>query len=137
MVFVCFLLLLWGMALFYRAEHRAYIRELAALAPQLKAQGAAVLAGRDWRPVRQEGEVFVLKRAFQIKTRKDVLRYALPVLFFCAILFILREWSFAFFYAAIAAAKWFGTETRLRVSDPQGYEVWIAQHRLLAENFKG
>lgn len=134
MKYPVFLLLLWAMGLFYRWEHRLFIRELSMLAPGLKEKGAQALAGKDWRIVRVEAEgVYALRRAFQIKTRADALRYGLPLLFFCIILFVLKDWIFALGYAGLVALKWFICEAVVHTAGAFRYDVRIFGRRLFGE----
>ncbi len=140
MRFPVFLFLLWGMGLYYRAMHRAYIEELSLLAPRLREGGAAALAGKDWQLLRQEKDVYVLKRSFNVRKadggfdRQALARYCPPFLFFGVILFLLEDWKLAFAYAAAVALGWFIAETAVIAGDKASYEFRIFNYRLFGED---
>ena len=71
MAFVIFLLLVYGLCLFHRFEHRVMIKDLARLVPFLPLQNG-IPARHDWRQVGGNAETPVLKRAFHIYG-KDIL----------------------------------------------------------------
>lgn len=134
MIFVFFLLLLWVMGHFYIREHRAYLAELKALAPELAAKGAAALEGRDWRLVRREEGTFVLLRAFEaMQGREAKMRYFVPGVFFACMLFVLQYLPMALGYLAFCAVKWFFAETQLVAGAKPSYSVTIFGNRVLSE----
>lgn len=134
MIFVFFLILLWAMGLYYTREHRRYLAELKALAPELAARGAAALEGRDWRLVRQEEGAFVLLRAFEaLRDRETKIRYFVPGLFFAGMLFVLQYFPLALGYLALCVVKWLFAETHLQAGARPSYSIRIFGSRVLSE----
>lgn len=123
MKFFLFTGLLWICAMFHLWEHRRFERDL-----RLLEAGEAMAAG-DWRPVAlpKGAAGLALKRAFAIRDRMDIFRYAAPVLIFCLWLLLLRSWGLAFAYAAIVAVKWFCVTTVWERAD--AYYLYICGRR--------
>lgn len=91
------------------------------------------LKKRDWRVVARREGCISLRRAFNIRTRADFLRYALPVLVFCIFLFALKSWAVAGMYLAILLVKWFVVVTDIHADTPPRYQVRILGYSLFGD----
>lgn len=105
MKFIFFTAYLWILALFHIWEHRRFEADLR--------DYAAGKTDGDWRVCARSDSAVMLRRAFMIKTRNDVVRYAAPVVFLLVWLLLFHMWWLAFAYIAIMACKWFLGETWL------------------------
>ncbi|MBI1215682.1 MAG: hypothetical protein GC185_07680 [Alphaproteobacteria bacterium] len=141
MKFIVFILGIWAISWFHRREHRRYVAELKALQAKLAvlphdaASVTAALEGTDWRMTALEPSRAGFKRAFQVKDREDLLRYAVPVALLVVIIVFLHGWGTAGLYGAALALKWFAAQTELTLStlDPR-YEVTLFGLRLFGED---
>ncbi|MDY0009176.1 MAG: hypothetical protein RBS08_05680 [Bdellovibrionales bacterium] len=137
MAFVIFLLLVYGLCLFHRFEHRVMIKDLARLVPFLPLQNG-IPAGHDWRQAGGNAETPLLKRAFHIYGKDDVLRYAVPVMAAAVILIALQSFVFAGGYILFCLIKWFCTAAELHGADtakPAGYKIKCGHSVLWQEDF--
>lgn len=131
MLFVIFILLLFALSRFYRWEHLLFERELRQWRQTEFADD--YLRQHDWRVVaRPEGRI-CLRRAFHVRTRADLLRYAVPVIAFCVILFVLKSWIFSGLYLVVIAVKWFAAVTDVYTGTPPRYQVRISDYSLFGD----
>lgn len=137
MDFMVFLSLVYALAVFHRFEHRVMIKDLAQLASFLPLQNG-VPQGHDWRQTGGNAENPMLKRAFHISGKNDVLRYAVPVLGAAVMLIFLQSFIFAGAYVLFCLVKWFGTAAQIQAATPQhasGYQIRLGQTVLFREDF--
>lgn len=116
MTFLLFTGFLWILAVFHVWEHRCYERDL-----------RQYLSGRsdgDWRKCAGDEHHVMIRRAFRPAAGRDVLRYALPVLFLFVWLLVFRSWFPAGVYIAAMAIKWFAAQTWLDIA-ARRYEVRV------------
>jgi hypothetical protein len=140
MKFLLFICCLWAMGWFHRREHlrdaaalRDVQKTLSSLPPDKDALKTA-LAGQDWRLVSLTPRHAVLKRAFQVERREDMLRYGMPLVFLAVLLIALQGWGIAAVYAAVLAVKWFALTTAVTLSPYDGrYDVSLFGIRLFGE----
>jgi len=116
MMFFVFILLIYGMGLFHRFEHRAMIADLRALLPLVPMAGEPP-APHDWRRCGGTDAKPLLKRAFNPRGAAAALRYAMPVLFAAVMLIVLQAYVFAACYIALCAVKWFAVSAELAPRD--------------------
>lgn len=140
MKFVVFMFLLCAISLFHRREHRLFEKELRTLQERLQTERPEagrvreMLKGEDWRLCGIGDTRILLRRAFQVKTREDALRYAVPVAILCIVIAWLNAFTMAAVYGAALALKWFVAVTALDL-DPftPRYEVRLFGLRLFGD----
>lgn len=109
MKFIFFSGFLWLLAIFHLWDHRRFERDI-----RLYMNGQR---DGDWRIVDgDDSSIFIVKRAFKISSRADIVRYATPVVFLFLWLVIFRFWSPACAYVLVIAIKWFVVETLIDTS---------------------
>ena len=102
MKFIFFSGFLWIVAIFHLWDHRRFECDVASFM-----DGAR---DGDWRVIAENGAV-VVKRAFKITTRADIVRYAGPVVFLFVWLLVFRYWTPAVIYMLAVFTKWFLAQT--------------------------
>ena len=116
-MFIVFMAVIWGMALFHRREHVRLAPELYPLQKSLASEHPdaetirAGLQGKDWRMTGLDKTKLSLRRAFAVKNREDALRYTVPVALLCVILIYIQNWWLAGLYFAALLLKWFASVT--------------------------
>ena len=120
MKFIVFSVFIWLVAIFHLWDHRRYERDIARYM-----DGAR---DGDWRQVGQ-GDGDIVKRAFKITTRADIVRYATPVVFLLIWLLLFRAWTPAILYVAAVFAKWFIAQTHIDTAGRR-YSVYLLGYRM-------
>lgn len=137
MKFFVFTTLVLILGMFHRREHVLYENELYALRRKLESgtpdenKVKEELKGRDWRLTGFDRTYALLKRAFEVPGREDLLRYAVPVVVLCVIIVYLRAWHLAAIYGVVMGLKWFVVVTALDI-DPftPRYETRLFGYRI-------
>jgi len=130
MLFVVFMIVIWGIALFHRAEHRALPAELAAITPQDAPPAGQRIAGTDWRVVAQTPQRLVIKRAFEPVGRAGKWRYAVPVLALVVMMVWLQSAVLTVCYLGFLYLRWFVLRIEMEKGADRMFHVLIGVHHL-------
>jgi len=140
MHFILFILCLWTAGMFHRWEHHRFIAELRRLHGTLRPLAGdkpalkKTLASEDWRATGLPPGRMVLKRAFNVRTRADALRYGVPVALVAVLLVGMQAWALGAAYGALIALRWFGGVVDLNLSAQDArYDVRVFGLRLFGE----
>lgn len=140
MKFLVFIFVVFAIGLFHRREHILYENGLFALRKKLEtdkpdeSEIREKLKGMDWRLAGMDRSYALLKRAFNVPEKEDILRYAVPVALLCVLIVYLGVWRIAALYGCALALKWFVAETALDL-DPftPRYEARLFGKRLFGQ----
>jgi len=136
MTFVFFLLLVWAVCTFHLREHRRLGTELARAKTLLPPREDGSLQDADWRVTAEEAQNITLKRRFHPQDRDGVLRYALPPVFFCLMLFVLKSWWMGALYAALMALRWFAMSIEMsKMPQENTYAAKIGRWKIFGGTF--
>jgi len=133
MLFAVFMIVIWGLALFHRAEHRGLPAELAAIHPQAAPDAGARIAGTDWRVTAHTPSRLTVKRAFEPVGRAGKLRYAVPVLAVAIMMIWLQSAALTAFYLGFLYLRWFALRIEIEKGADRMFHVLIGAHHLYAD----
>lgn len=101
------MIVIWGVALFHRQEHRALPIELSKIDLAATHETNKMIEGHDWRVVAETSQRLILKRAFEPIGRAGKLRYALPVIALAVMMIWLQSFSTTVIYLGLLYLRWF------------------------------
>lgn len=109
------------------------INDLRRFIPAMPQDSGAVPDGHDWRIIRQEGAVRVLRRAFMVPDKTAVMRYAVPVALAAVIMIMLGNILLGLGYAAFCTVKWLCTDIHLKTVEEPEYSVQLGRTKIFGE----
>lgn len=130
MLFAVFIIVIWGVALFHRREHRRLPAELAAIDLQAAPAAGMRIEGHDWRVIADTPEKIVLKRAFEPAGMDGKLRYAVPVAALAVMMIWLQSIPLTAFYLGFLYLRWFVLRIEIKKGADRIFHVLIGAHKL-------
>lgn len=124
------MIVLWGMALFHRDEHRRLPAELARIDRAAPHATGKVISGHDWRVVGETPQRLVLKRAFEPHGPMGKLRYALPIAALAVMMIWLQSIPTTVIYLLFLYLRWFVLRVEIEKDAEPVFHVMLGAYEI-------
>jgi hypothetical protein len=130
MLFAVFMIILWGLALFHRHEHRQLPAALASIDRNGIYTIGSKIDGQDWRVIADTPDKLVIKRAFEPVGTAGKLRYAIPVFALALMMILLQSIPTTILYLGFLYLRWFILRIEIEKGAEPTFHVLVGAHQI-------